>query len=125
MLFGWIPIIGPIIDGIVSIWKGHQQLESVKYTVDGKVDVAAIEASTKVIEATRDDIGTSLARDVLIFPWALYGGITGWDYLMANRFPELVWSTAPVPEASGLAYLPYMVFVYLLGAVGLNIWRRK
>lgn len=124
-MFGWIPIIGPVIDGIVAIFSKQKDTEVEKYKVDGKIDVEAMKASSRIIEATKDDIGTRLARDILIFPWAVYGGLTGWDYTVAKHWPSLVFVTTPVDPRSGLEYLPYMVFVYLLGAVGLNIWKRK
>ena len=116
-----IPILGPIVD----IIKGHQNLVVEKYKTDGTVDIEAMKASAQIIESTKDDIGTRLARDILIFPWAIYGGLTGWDYTVALHWPSLVWTTKVVPVESGLAYLPYMVCVYLLGATGLTIWRRR
>lgn len=121
----WIPIIGPIIQGIVSIFVKAKDVELGKYTVDGKVDVAAMQASAEIIRDTRNDIGTRLARDIVLFPWAVYGGLTGWDYAVALHYPNLVWTTKVVPVESGLAYLPYMVFVYLLGAAGLTAWNRR
>ena len=123
-MFGWLPIIGPIIDGIVSIFNKYKDTELGKYTIDGKVDVAAMQASAQIIADTKDDIGTRLARDILLFPWAVYGGLSGWDYTVANHWPSLVFNTAVVPVQSGLSYLPYMVFAYLLGTAGFSIWKR-
>lgn len=116
-----IPILGPIVD----IIKGQQNLAAIKYKEDGTVDIAAVKASADVIAQTKDDIGTRLARDIVILPWAAYGGLSGWDYTVAKHWPSLVWNTTVVPPESGLQYLPYMVFVYLLGAAGFAIWKRR
>lgn len=123
MLLGWIPILGPIIDGIVSVVKGFQNVEMVKYKTDAQVDIEATKASANIIAATKDDIGIRLARDIVIFPWAIWGGLMGWDTVIAKHWPDLMWHV-PEPPVT-VAYLPGMVLVFLLGNIGFNIWRHK
>ena len=122
-MLGWIPIIGPIIDGIVSIWKGYQQVDVAKYTVDGKVDVAAMQASANIIEATKDDIGIRLLRDVALVVPIVWGGMGGWDTIVALNHPNWMFHIAPYPDS--MAYIPYAAYAFLLGNIGFNIWRRK
>lgn len=122
-MFGWIPIIGPIIDGIVSIWKGHQDLEAIKYKTDGSVDIEGVRASTSIISATKDDIGVRFARDLLMYPTIVWVDLIVWDKIMAIHYPDLVYGVALLPEA--IAYMPFAVVTFLLGNVGLNIWKRR
>lgn len=122
-MFGWIPIVGPIIDGIVSIFKGYQQVDVEKYKVDGKIDIAAMQASSANIVATKDDIGVRFWRDVaLAFP-ITWSALTGWDTIMAEHNRALMWHVAKYPDS--LSYLPGLALGFLLGNIGLNIWRRK
>lgn len=122
-MFGWIPIIGPIIDGIVSIFSKYKDVELEKYKVDGQVDVETLKASTAIIESTKDDVGVRLARDIVIFPVAIWSAIIGWDTIVAIRWPELKFMVEKYPDS--VAYLPGAVLAFLLGNIGLNIWRRK
>lgn len=122
-MLGWIPLIGPIIDGIVSIFTKYQDTSLGKYTVDGKVDVAAMKASTTIIEATKDDIGIRILRDtLLIFPVA-WSGLVGWDTIVAKHWPHLMFHVVPYPPS--LAYLPFAAATFLLGNIAVNAWRRK
>lgn len=122
-MLGWIPIIGPIIDGIVSIWKGYQSVDIAKYTVDGKVDVAGMQASANIIETTKDDIGIRFLRDVAIVVPITWGTLGGWDTIVALHWPWLMFHVAPYPET--MAYIPYAAYAFLLGTIGFNVWKRK
>lgn len=122
-MLGWIPVIGPIIQGIVGIFGKWQDTVLGKYTIDGKVDVAAMQASEGIIATTRDDIGVRLARDLLLFPVIIWTDLIVWDKIVVIEHPNLVFSVADLP--SSIAYLPYAVITFLLGAVGMTIWSRK
>lgn len=122
-MLGWIPILGPIIDGIVSIWKGYQNVDIIKYTTDGKVDIAAMQASQNIIASTKDDIGIRLARDILIYPTIIWLDFFTWDQIVSPNWPHLYFPVGDYP--ANLAYLPYSVVAFLLGNIGLNIWGRR
>ena len=122
-MFGWIPLIGPLIDGIVSIWKGYQTVAMVKYTTDGKVDTAAMEASASIIESTKNDIGIRILRDMALTPPVMWSMLIGWDTIIAKRFPGMMFHVADYPPS--VQYIPYMAFVFLFGAVGLTMWKRR
>ena len=122
-MFGWIPIIGPIIDGVVHIFTKYEDTQLGKYTVDGKVDVESMKASTNIIEATKDDIGIRLLRDCAITMPVAWSALIGWDTIVAIRYPALMFHVAPYPES--VQWLPYASLMFLLGNIGFNAWKRK
>lgn len=122
-MFAWLPIIGPIIQGIVSIFTKYKDVELGKYKVDGTVDVEGMKASANIIAATQDDIGVRFARDLLLYPTIIWIDLIAWDKIVNIRYPDLVWGVLPLPEV--IAYLPLAIVTFLLGNVGLNIWRRR
>jgi len=122
-MFGWIPILGPIIDGIVSIWKGAQNVEVVKYTTDGKVDIAAMQASNAIIQSTKDDIGIRILRDMALTPAIVWLMLVGWDTIMAEHWPSSMWHVASWPPS--ISYYPGLALGFLLGNIGLNIFRLR
>lgn len=121
-MFGWIPIVGPIIDGIVSIFSKWQDTSLGKYRVDGTVDVEAMKTSAQIISDTRDDIGIRLTRDIIMFPIALWVGFVSWNNIVVYKYPYLVWTVAKYPP--GLEFLPYTVFTFLFGVTAMKIWKR-
>lgn len=122
-MFGWIPLIGPIIDGIVSIFSKWQDTQLGKYTVDGKVDVEAMNASTQIIQATKDDIGLRILRDMVCLPVVIWTMIIGWDTIVVRHNPDWVYIVEKYPPS--VEYLPYAVLMFLLGNIGFNAWKRK
>lgn len=122
-MLGWLPIVGPIIDGIVSIFSKYQDTALGKYKVDGTVDVEAIKASSELAEQTSTDIGVRLARDLIMFPVAFWTAVVSWDNLVVYVFPSWFWKVAPYPTS--LSYLPYAVIVFLFGSTAMILWNRK
>lgn len=122
-ILGWIPIIGPIFDGIFGIFKRYLDFKVVKYKVDGTVDIEAMRTSADIIDSTKDDIGVRLARDIIIFPVSIWTMLITWDTIMAIPHPNLMWHVEKFPDS--VSYLPLAVVGFLLGAVGMTIWRRK
>lgn len=121
-MFGWIPIIGPIIDGIVSIFSKYQDTELGKYTIDGKVDVEAMEASTQIAIALNNDVGIRLARDLIMFPVALWTALISWDNIIKNIQPD--WFIRVEAYPTSVEYLPYAVITFLFGATAMILWKR-
>jgi hypothetical protein len=122
-LLGWIPIIGPIISGVLDLGKRYLDFKVIKYKVDGTVDIEAMKVSADIIDSTKDDIGVRLARDIMIFPVAIWTALLSWDTIWAEHDRDWMWHVAPFPPS--VAYLPLAVVGFLLGAVGMTIWRRK
>jgi hypothetical protein len=113
--FGWIPVLGPIIQGIAGIFTGFFSKESTIATVEAQSSVA-------IIQATNNDIGLRLIRDALCIPVVAWCDLVGWDTIMAHHHPKWMWHVASYPAA--VSYLPYAVIVFLLGNIGINTWSR-
>lgn len=111
----WIPIIGPIIDGVVSVYKQFTNTEVQKETVE-------LQSSNALTIAFLHDIGVRLCRDIIMFPGSVYCGTIIWDKLMAIRHPELVWGVLPLTGTLG--YLPYALLTFFFGSAYL-LWNRK
>lgn len=122
-MLAFLPIIGPIIQGIVSIFTKVEdtKVEVLKTNLGTQVQEAQV--SAQIIQATQDDIGLRLMRDLLCFPTVMWASLIGWDTIVAFRYPDLMFHVPPYPES--VAYLPYAVVVFLLGNIGINMWNRK
>ena len=115
-LLNFIPVIGPLVTPIVNFFTKF---------IDDKTALqeTEIKGSVEVIKATEEDWGVRLARDIVIWPWALWLGGYGWDTFVAIRWHWLQIGIADPPQA--IAYIPYAVLVFLLGNIGLNMWKRN
>lgn len=122
-MFSWIPLIGPIIDGVVHIFSKYQDTVLGKYKVDGTVDIEAMKASANIIQATKDDIGLRILRDAVCLPVVVWTMIIGWDTIVVRHNPELVYVVEKYPAS--VEYLPYAVIMFLLGNIGINAWKRR
>lgn len=119
----WIPLIGPIIEGLFGFLNKRQDNALAKYKIGTEADVEDAKTSARIIEATKDDIGLRLLRDaMLLFP-VIWSALIGWDTIVAIRFPDLMWHTSDYPE--GVRYLPYAAVTFLLGNIGINAWKRR
>lgn len=110
MLLGWLPIIGPIIDGVFSVAKN---LTDNKAKKDAN-NLQEIQARLEVMKAFKDDIMTRLCRDLIMFPVAVWCAIGTWDTIVALRFNELKFGIASFPTGP-LEYLPFAVLAFLFG----------
>lgn len=122
-LASWIPVIGPILQGIVSIFNKKMDTDVAKLTVKRQSDVEEAKVSAEIIKTTQDSIGLRLMRDIVCFPVVVWSALLGWDTIVALRYPELKFHVANYPDAVG--YIPYAVMVFLLGNIGINMWARK
>ena len=122
-MLGWIPIIGPIIEGIVSIFNKKMDTDVVKLQTKTAADVEDAKTAAYIIDSTKDDIGVRIARDIVIFPVSVWAGLIGWDTIVAKRFPDLMFHVERFPQS--VEYLPYAVLAFLLGNIGINAWKRK
>jgi len=123
-MLSFLPIIGPILQGLIGpIFTGVSDILG-KYW-SNKTEILKTETigSVEIIKATETDWGVRLARDILIWPWAAWGGAIGWDSLIAKTHSDWMLHPVAVPEA--IAYMPYAVMVFLLGNIGLTMWKNK
>ena len=111
----WLPLVGPIIQGISGYFSKKQDVDLEKYKVDGKVNIEALLAANQLTLGFKDDIGVRINRDIVLTPMCVWLGLGGWDKIMANKYPDLVWNVAPFPTSGGLEYLPIAVVAFLFG----------
>lgn len=121
-MFGWLPIIGPIIDGIVSIFTKFQDTEVQKYKVDGQINIAAMQAGNQLTLAAQTDLGVRLARDLIMFPVALWTALITWDNIVIHNWKSLYLPIEKYPPT--LEFLPYAVIAFLFGTTAMILWKR-
>lgn len=123
MLLGWIPVIGPIVQGITSIATG---LFGVK-TAEMTRDVEEAKVAADIIHTTNDDIALRFMRDLLCFPTVVWACLIGWDTILADPRQLIIphsWMFHVANYPSTVGYLPYAVVAFLLGNIGINTWKR-
>lgn len=122
-MLSWIPLVGPIFQGLFSTASSIYATFKSTQVEQIKADVATAQVSARIIHDTNDDISIKILRDALLIGpvvWCLLGS---WDTIMVLRYPEWMFHVSKYPET--MAYLPYAAVTFLLGNIGLNIWKRK
>lgn len=115
-MLSWIPLIGPILQGLFST-------ASSIYATFKNTEVEEVKASADIIRATQDDIGLRILRDAaLVFP-VLWSAIIGWDTIVAYHWPSLMYNVPDYPE--NVRYIPYGAFAFLFGLLGFKIWKGR
>jgi hypothetical protein len=124
-MLAFLPIIGPIIQGIVSIFTKSMDTKVAVLKTERTGDLGEAQVSEQIIHDTQDDIGLRLMRDLLIFPVIVWVDLLVWDTIIAeSAYNGWMWHVASF-EKTGAPYLPYAVVVFLLGNIGINMWNRK
>lgn len=124
-MLAWLPIIGPIIQGVISIFTKKMDTDVEKLKTTRSADLEEAKVSSEIIKTTQDDIGLRFMRDLLIFPIIVWTTLLSWDTIIAeSSYREYMWHLASF-EKTGAPYLPYAVVVFLLGNIGINMWSRK
>ena len=119
MMLSWIPLLGPIIQGIASIFTSFSNvnIEKIKQ-VEGET-----QASVQIIHDTNDDIALRIMRDLVCFPVVVWAFLIGWSTCTVGWWPEVF---LPIPMYPGpVNYLPFAVLAFLLGNIGINTWSRR
>lgn len=118
MFLTWLPIIGPIIQGLVDAFSKHEdvtlqrQIDANKTALGKQVDIsqtdlAIIQTRAQVAIAFKDDIGSRLIRDLIMFPVGVHTILYYWGL----SFPMYAWGvTEPVQS---MQYIPYAVIAFL------------
>lgn len=122
-MLGWIPVLGPVVEGIVSIFQKKMDTDVQKLTTNRTNDVEEAKVSASIIQMTNDSISLRIMRDAACFFPVLWSALIGWDTIVAIRFPDLMFHVADYPP--NVAYLPYAALIFLLGNIGINTWKRK
>ena len=119
----WIPLLGPIIQGISSIFTGYFSEKSTIYQAGAVRDVEEAKVSAQIIATTQDDIALRIMRDAICLPVTIWALLIGWDTIIVRHWPKWMWHIDPYPNSVG--YMPYVVLVFLFGNIGLNMWNRR
>jgi len=117
-MLGWIPLVGPIVDGLVSIFTKFKDTQLGMRTAE----VEEAKVSAQIIQTTNDDIVLRLLRDAICLPVVVWTMIIGWDTIVVRHYPNLVFIVEKYPDS--VSYLPYAVIMFLLGNIGINAWTR-
>lgn len=114
-MFAWLPIIGSILDAIIKPifnWLGKKEdtkVESIRaQTIDNQT-------AAGVTVAFKDDAGSQVVRDLIMFPVGVWTALIVWDKIVVIRYPDLVWGVMPLDAVTGLSFLPYAVMTFLFG----------
>lgn len=124
-LTAWIPVIGPIINGITSIYSKSQDTKVIQIKEDSANRQLEVKTSYSILELFRDDIGLKIARDIIVWPVAIWTALVSWDTIVAESIlSDWMWHVASFDKTS-VPYLPYAVLVFLLGNIGINTWNKR
>lgn len=124
-MLAFLPIIGPIIQGIISIFTKVEDTKVEVLKTERGTEVEEAKVSAQIIQTTQDDIGLRFMRDLMIFPVVVWTTLLCWDTIIAESvMKDYMWHLASF-EKTGAPYLPYAVIVFLLGNIGINMWNRK
>ena len=127
-MLSWIPLLGPIFQGISSLVGNFTNLAGVKLQTAAQTTIAETNASVQIIQATNDDILLRILRDAAILPVVVWSSLIGWDTIIGDPKQNIIshdymWHVASYPDS--VQYLPYVVLVFLFGNIGLNMFNRK
>lgn len=117
-----IPIFGPIIDGVVSIYKQKTNTDVTKIKMENDMTVEGMRDSNQLVTLFASDVMVRVCRDIIMVPGSIYCGTIIWDRFMAIRHPELIWGVLPLKGA--MEYLPYALLTFFFGSTFLY-WKRK
>lgn len=122
-MLSWIPLLGPIIQGISSIFTGFFSEKTAVVQAASATTIAETEASVKIIQTTEDDVCLRILRDAAVLPVVVWVSLIGWDTIVASRYPWLMFHVANYPTS--VSYLPYAVLIFLFGNIGINTWKNR
>ena len=117
-----IPVIGPILQmlfsTVASVFNKQQDTQQVRIQTDGKVKEASIaseslelQARTQLAIAMKDDLGSRLARDLIMFPVSMWVSLKMWYLCMHGLTPDLTWDVLDIHD--NIQYIPYAIVAYL------------
>jgi hypothetical protein len=122
-MLSWIPLLGPILQGLFSLVTGiYSKFQDTKLGIKVQ-EVEEAKVSAQIIHDTNDDICLRLLRDAAVLPVVVWTMLIGWDTIISSHRDDWMWHVNPYPDT--VAYLPYVVLVFLFGNIGLNMWNRK
>lgn len=117
-----IPVLGPIIDGVVSIYKQKTDTDVTKMKINTEADVQYMQSTNQLVTTFASDAVVRACRDIIMVPGSIYCGTIIWDRFVNIRYPDWVWGVLPLQGA--MEYLPYALLTFFFGSAFLY-WKRK
>lgn len=122
-MLSWIPLIGPIIQGILntaaSMYGKFKDTEVAKRTAD----TADAQVGAQIIQSNMQYLSIRIMTDAALIMPVVWSFLIGWDTIVALRYPYLKFNVSDYPE--GVRYIPYAALAFLFGVLGMNMWARK
>jgi hypothetical protein len=119
----FIPVVGPIVDGIVTIFKNRSDAKVATAKIDSDERVQTMQASNSLVSLFVNDVMVRVCRDIIMFPGSIYCGTIIWDRWVEIRHPELVWGVKPLMGSMEL--LPFALLTFFFGSAYLYWTQRK
>ncbi len=123
----WLPLIGPILQGLAttagSIYVKYKDTEAAKLQTNRTADIEEAKIGAAQVTNNQEYIGIRILTDAALVMPVIWGALIGWDTIVAIRYPWLKFNVSDYP--TNVQYIPYMAYVFLFGALGMNIWKRK
>lgn len=123
----WLPLIGPILQGLFStagsFYTKYKDTELGKLKTNRTGDLEEAKVGAAIVTNNQEYIGLRIMTDLALAPPITWGAIIGWDTIVAFRYPDLMFHVPNYPEA--VQYIPYGAYAFLFGVLGMNIWKRK
>ncbi len=117
-----IPVIGPIIQGVVDLFKQRADIDLQKTldanrtalgksTDENRTDVAVLQTRLALALATKDDLGPKLIKDVIMYGPAVWILVYFYNLAFRGLIPDWTW-TVSAPEAN-MQFIPLAIIGYL------------
>lgn len=125
-----IPVIGPIVQGVIDLFKQKADVDLQK-TLDAnktalarstdanKTDVAVLQTRLALALATQGDLGTKLIKDLIMYGPAVWITIYFYNLSFRGLIPAYTWEVG-TPEAN-MQFIPLAIISYLF----VTAWRGK
>lgn len=117
-----IPILGPLIDGAVSIYKQKTNTDVTKLKINTDADVTYMQSTNQLVAIFASDAMVRACRDIVMVPGSVYCGTIIWDRWISIQHPDWVWGVLPLQGA--MEYLPHALLAFFFGSAFLY-WNRK
>src|SRR6185436_18910122 len=117
-----IPVSGPIVQGVIDLFKQRADVDLqkvldsnktalAKSTDENKTDVAVLQTRLALALATKDDLGPKLMKDVIMYGPAVWILVYFYNLAFSGLIPEWTWRVG-TPE-SNMQFIPLAIIGYL------------
>jgi hypothetical protein len=117
-ILGFIPILGPLIQGVSSIFSSVYSEKAVAVKADADVTIAGWKSANDLTIAFQNNTAVNIARDIVMYPGALWCGLYIWGRTWDIYAP---WLVIPVKTLDGpMAYLPFALLTFFFGMAAIK-----